>query len=97
MAAKVIHFIQDYIAQHQDDINSVAQQLSVPPTAIAAAISEEMSHVYSEGAHRAVVKNLPDAPLDYMVEQWSHAGIQADFEARRSDIENGMRSWRFRA
>src|SRR5258707_3270415 len=94
MATKVIPFIQDYIAQHQDDVNFIARKLSVPSTAMAAAMSEEMSHVYFndiEGTRRVIVKNFPDAALDDIVKNSGHVRTRTDFESRRTDIENGIK------
>ncbi len=45
----LIPFIQNYISQHADDVNSIVQFLGVLAAAIASAVSEETTHVYSLG------------------------------------------------
>jgi hypothetical protein len=84
-------FIQGMIADQSAAINSYASRFGLPATAIAGAVAQEGSTVYSQvpdpfGDEDLTVKNWRDTFLDTRVLSFTHDEIKADFEARRSEI-----------
>jgi len=89
----MIPFIQNYLAQHRDDINFTARSLGVPATAIASAVAQEMSEIYHQtyvrGGVPITTESFRDQYLDNRALSNSAQQIADDFAAREADIRSG--------